>query len=99
MSLRFEHSFVVKSAPDQVWAYLTDPFRVAPALPGASITEKMGDGTYTGGITIKVGPVSARYRGTVRFEALDPPPGRRRSWPPARTPAGVAVPTCGCKAV
>ena len=71
MSLRFEHSFVVKSAPDPVWAYLTDPYRVAPALPGASITEKTGEGTYAGGITIKVGPVSARYRGTVRFEAVD----------------------------
>jgi carbon monoxide dehydrogenase subunit G len=72
MSLRFEHSFVVKSAPDRVWEYLTDPYRVAPALPGASITEKRDDGTYGGGITIKVGPVSARYRGTVRFESLDP---------------------------
>jgi uncharacterized protein len=72
MGLRFEHSFVVKSAPDRVWAYLTDPYRVAPALPGASITGKVDEGTYGGGITVKVGPVSARYRGTVRFELLDP---------------------------
>lgn len=72
MGLRFEHSFVVRSDPDRVWAFLIDPYRVAPALPGASITEKTGDGTYSGGITVKVGPVSARYRGTVRFEALDP---------------------------
>jgi carbon monoxide dehydrogenase subunit G len=72
MGLRFEHSFVVKSAPDRVWAYLTDPYRVAPALPGASITGKVDEETYGGGITVKVGPVSARYRGTVRFEMLDP---------------------------
>src|ERR1044071_6051524 len=71
MALRFEHAFVVKTAADRVWAYLTDPYRVAPALPGAAITEKLPDGSYTGTITIKVGPVAARYRGTVRFEALD----------------------------
>jgi carbon monoxide dehydrogenase subunit G len=72
MALQFEHSFVVKAPPESVWAYLTDPYRVAPALPGASITEKVDDQTYAGGITVKVGPVSAKYRGTVKFEALDP---------------------------
>ena len=72
MSLRFEHSFVVKAPADRVWAYLTDPYRVAPALPGAAITEKVDDQTYAGNITVKVGPVSARYKGTVRFAKLDP---------------------------
>ena len=72
MSLRFEHSFIVKTDPDRVFAYLTDPYRVAPALPGASVTEKVDDSTYGGGIVVKVGPVSARYKGTVRFESLDP---------------------------
>jgi uncharacterized protein len=72
MGLRFEHVFVVKAPADRVWAYLTDPFRVAPALPGAAITEKLDDRTYAGTITVKVGPVSARYKGTARFETLDP---------------------------
>jgi carbon monoxide dehydrogenase subunit G len=71
MALRFEHSFTVKASPEKVWAYLTDPYRVAPALPGAAITEKTGDGTWNGTITVKVGPVAARYKGTVRFESLD----------------------------
>ena len=71
MALRFEHAFTVKASPDKVWAYLTDPYRVAPALPGAAITEKTGEGTWNGTITVKVGPVAARYKGTVHFEALD----------------------------
>jgi len=71
MALQFEHSFVVKAPPDRVWSYLTDPYRVAPALPGAAITEKIDERTYTGTITVKVGPVSARYKGKVRFETLD----------------------------
>jgi carbon monoxide dehydrogenase subunit G len=71
MALQFEHSFVVQAPASRVWAYLTDPFRVAPALPGAAITEKIDDRTYAGTITVKVGPVSARYKGQVRFEKLD----------------------------
>jgi len=72
LGLRFEHAFVVKAPADRVWSYLTDPYQVAPALPGAAITEKVDDKTYKGTITVKVGPVSARYRGTRRFESLDP---------------------------
>ena len=75
MALQFEHSFVVKAPANRVWAYLTDPFRVAPALPGAAITEKLDERTYAGTITVKVGPVSARYKGKVRFETLDPATG------------------------
>jgi len=71
MALRFQQSFVVRAAPDRVWAYLIDPYRVVKALPGAEITEKVDETTYRGTITVKVGPVSARYRGTVRFEKLD----------------------------
>src|SRR5574341_1659843 len=71
MGLRFEQSFVVRAPADRVWAYLTDPYRGAPALPGASVTEKVDETTYNGTITVKVGPVSARYRGTARFEKLD----------------------------
>ena len=71
MGLRFEHAFNVKAKADAVWGYLTDPYRVAPALPGAAITEKVDEQTYKGTITMKVGPVSARYKGTVRFEKLD----------------------------
>ena len=71
MGLRFEHAFTIKARPEKVWAYLTDPYRVAPALPGAAITEKTGEGTWNGTITVKVGPVAAKYKGTVRFESMD----------------------------
>jgi carbon monoxide dehydrogenase subunit G len=72
MAVRFEHAFTVKASADRVWAYLSDPYRVAPALPGAAITEKVDDRTFKGTITVKVGPVSARYKGTAHFDSLDP---------------------------
>lgn len=65
-------SFVVKAPADAVWGFLTDPYKVASCLPGAAITEKIDDQSYGGTITVKVGPVTASYRGKMRFERLDP---------------------------
>jgi carbon monoxide dehydrogenase subunit G len=65
-------SFVVKAPADAVWTFLTDPYKVASCLPGTAITGKVDEQTYTGTNTIKVGPVTASYRGKMRFERLDP---------------------------
>ncbi len=72
MAIPIEKSFVVKAPAGRVWEFLTDPRRVATCLPGAAITEQLDDQTYAGTITVKVGPVSASYKGQVRFERLDP---------------------------
>jgi carbon monoxide dehydrogenase subunit G len=69
--MKIEKSFVVRADPAAVWAFLTDPYRVAPCLPGAAITEKTGERVYAGTITVKVGPVAASYKGKLRFERLD----------------------------
>ena len=71
MALRFEQSFFVKAPPDRVWAFLTDPYRAAAALPGAAVTEKLDDKTFVGTITVKVGPVKTKYKGKATFERLD----------------------------
>jgi len=70
--MEITQTFVVRAAPDAVWAFLTDPHRVAGCLPGAAITDRVDERTYAGTITVKVGPVSTSYRGKVTFEHLDP---------------------------
>ena len=69
--MRFEQSFVIQAPPDRVWAFLTDPYRAAGALPGAAVTEKVDDKTFAGTITVKVGPVKTTYKGQATFEKLD----------------------------
>src|SRR5688572_24455060 len=71
MGMQIEKTFVVNAPFSAVWDFLTDPKRVAGCLPGAAITEKIDDQTYTGTMTVKVGPVTAGYRGKMRFERLD----------------------------
>ena len=72
MGMEITKSFVVKAPADAVWTFLTDPYKVASCLPGTAITGKVDEQTYTGTNTIKVGPVTASYRGKMRFDRLDP---------------------------
>jgi uncharacterized protein len=71
MALRIEKSFTVAAPRAAVWAFLVDPHRVASCLPGAAITGKLDESTWGGTMTVKVGPVTAGYKGKLRFERLD----------------------------
>src|SRR4029450_1312788 len=71
MAMEISKTFVVNAPADAVWGFLTDPQRVARCLPGAAITNQVDEQTHAGTITVKVGPVAATYKGTMRFERLD----------------------------
>jgi uncharacterized protein len=71
MALEITKTFTINAAPAAVWAFLTDPQRVARCLPGAAIGEQLDEKTYSGTMTVKVGPVSSSYKGKVTFERLD----------------------------
>ncbi len=70
--MQTEQTFFVSARPQAVWEFLTDPYRVATCLPGATITEQVDDRTFRGTIKVKVGPIAAGYKGVVVFERLDP---------------------------
>jgi len=72
MAFEITKTFTVKAPASHVWEFLVDPRRVASCLPGAAIGDKLDDKTYTGTMTVKVGPVSSSYKGKVIFEKLDP---------------------------
>ena len=66
--MRIEEKFTVEAPAEAVWAFLTNPERVAAALPGAEITDRIDENTYKGGMSVKVGPLAAAYTGTVAFD-------------------------------
>ncbi|MFQ5703166.1 MAG: SRPBCC family protein [Gemmatimonadales bacterium] len=71
MAFHIEQNFEIAAGADAVWRFLIDPHEVASCLPGAAITEQLDDNTYSGTMTVKVGPVSASYKGKITFEKLD----------------------------
>ncbi len=55
---------------DDTWTSLTDLERIAPCLPGAELQEIEGD-EYRGVVKVKVGPMTAQYKGTATFVERD----------------------------
>ena len=69
--MKLEQSFSVQAPLPEVWSALIDVERVAPCLPGAEITERGEDGEYQGTFSVKLGPASASYAGTLKLESAD----------------------------
>jgi carbon monoxide dehydrogenase subunit G len=68
--MELEHSFTVPVPFDRAWDVLLDVKRVAPCMPGATITSVDGD-EIQGTIKVKVGPINMTYAGTARFVERD----------------------------
>lgn len=64
------NSFVVRAPIDVAWATLTDLPRIAPCLPGATLSGVEGD-VYKGHVTVKVGPIVAKFGGQATFVERD----------------------------
>ena len=69
--MKLEQSFTVAAPVEQVWDMLVDVERVAPCLPGAEVTGQRPDGSYEGNFTVKLGPTTASYRGSLKMDSLD----------------------------
>jgi carbon monoxide dehydrogenase subunit G len=69
--MKLEQSFTVAAPVEQVWDALVDVERIAPCLPGAEITGQGPDGSYEGNFTVKLGPTTASYRGSLKMDSLD----------------------------
>src|SRR5258707_4693784 len=68
--MELTNEFVVGVPIDDAWKVLTDLERIAPCMPGAELQEVEGD-EYRGVVKVKVGPISAQYKGTARFIEKD----------------------------
>ena len=68
--MKLENEFTVDVPIERAWEAMMDLERVTPCLPGAALTEQVGD-EYKGVMAIKMGPVSQKYNGTVHYEEAD----------------------------
>jgi carbon monoxide dehydrogenase subunit G len=68
--MRLEQSFEVPVPVARAWEVLLDVERIAPCMPGATLTGFDGE-TFTGVVKVKLGPISLAYRGNGRFVEKD----------------------------
>lgn len=68
--MQLEHHMSVPAPVDEVWTALLDPEKVAPCMPGATLTGVDGN-AFTGTVKIKMGPVQLLYKGTGKFVETD----------------------------
>ena len=68
--MELSNEFTVDVPVDEAWRVLTDLERIAPCMPGAVLEEVEGD-DYRGVVKVKVGPVTAQYRGKASFLERD----------------------------
>jgi uncharacterized protein len=62
--------FHVSTPLADTWKVLLDIERIAPCLPGAQLEEIEGD-EFRGVVKVKVGPITAQYKGTARLAEVD----------------------------
>jgi carbon monoxide dehydrogenase subunit G len=68
--MELSNEFTVNADIDTTWATLTDVEKIAPCMPGAQLTEIEGD-TYRGTVAVKVGPITAKFKGEANFVEQD----------------------------
>jgi uncharacterized protein len=68
--MELKNEFEVTSPMDETWTVLTDIERIAPCMPGAELREVEGD-EYRGVVKVKLGAITAEYRGVARFLEKD----------------------------
>src|SRR5262249_203136 len=74
-TMELTNEFRVGVPPSQAWTVLTDVERIAPCMPGAQLEEVEGD-EYRGIVKVKVGPITAQYKGKATFRERDEQSGR-----------------------
>jgi carbon monoxide dehydrogenase subunit G len=68
--MEIENEMRVGVPIEEAWVLLTDIPAIAPCLPGAELTGHDGD-EFEGRLKVKVGPITAEYKGTARITEMD----------------------------
>jgi len=69
--MKFENSFDVQAPIEEVYETLLDLDKVAPAMPGAQVTDHVGEDAYKVAIKVKLGPMTMNYKGDVEVRDKD----------------------------
>ena len=72
----------------QAWDALNDPAVLKVCIPGCDKVEASGDNQYAIGMALKIGPVSAKFKGNIELSDIQPPVSYKLSFEGQGGPAG-----------
>jgi hypothetical protein len=75
MTMEFSGEYRIPAPPQTVWNALNDPAVLQACISGCKSLEKISDTEFASTVAVKVGPVSATFKGSVVLSDLDPPRG------------------------
>ena len=79
MAMTMSGEVQLAASREVVWEKLNDPAVLKSCIPGCEELETTDEGGFRATAKIKVGPVSARFKGKVTLSDLDPPHGYKIS--------------------
>ena len=68
MEVKSEKNIELNADIDTVWNVLINPEKVVTCVPGADLTETIDKNHFKGKVTIKIGPVTAKFNGDIEIE-------------------------------
>ena len=86
--MKFENTFEVPLPPEAAWDVLMDVERIAPCMPGATLTEIVDERTFKGTVAVRLGPVALTFAGDAAFETIDAEARTARVKATGRDPKG-----------
>jgi len=64
---------LIPASLDATWAALNDPEALKACIAGCESLERSGDDAYTAVVALKIGPVSARFKGNLKMSNVQAP--------------------------
>jgi len=71
MEVTAEKNFQLNADINVIWKALTNPEIIVVCIPGSQLTETIDEDHFKGEISVKIGPVIAKFRGEVLFSKRD----------------------------
>src|SRR5687767_6199646 len=69
--------YTLAAPKERIWAGLNDPEVLKRCIPGCKELEQQSPTQFAATVALKIGPVSATFRGSVELQDMDPPNGYR----------------------
>jgi carbon monoxide dehydrogenase subunit G len=71
--MRISGERIIPASPETVWNLMLDQQTLLTAIPGCENLDRVSDTEFEAAVTIKVGPVKAKFAGKVELSELDEP--------------------------